>query len=179
MIFGKPTTIPKLLDFIEAQIAADMGVGRNYVFTSLAEDSDLLEAPPNDRFVAIRPGRFPVDTGTTSGGGRGGMGFNSTWRIALFARLNQDQELRSDQLLRSTQGPLAMVWRLLGSGTHGIQLFIPLDDNEDCVLREPGRLVQFDLDAKKILDGKGKTWWVIPTYWEFKFTADITLETTN
>lgn len=177
MIFGQPTTIPALIDALKRQVAADTGIAS--VFASLADDSDLLQAPAwGDKFIAIRPGKFPVDQNTAASGGRNLTGFNSNWRIAIFSRLNTDQEFTSERLLIDKDGPLRAVWNMLkgslSDDQQGGQMFTPLDADGNCLLREPGRLIGFDLDAKKMIGAKDTRWWVIPTYWEFKFTADLT-----
>ncbi len=179
MIFGQPVTIPRLITALKQQLAGDTGLSITSIFASLAEDVDLLQAPVADRFIAIRPGKFPADQPTAAGGGRDLSGFNSTWRIAVFARLKTDQEFKSERLLMDGQGPLSLVWSILrgslsSSGQQGGQMFTPLDSDGHCVLREPGRLGGFDLDAKRMTGANDSTWWVIPTYWEFKFTADLT-----
>jgi hypothetical protein len=145
------------------------GLGRAYVFSSLADDTDLLDAPPGDKFVAIRPARFPVHAATAAGGGVPLTGFDSAWRIAVFGRIQRDQEFRNGQWLRASDGPLSLLWSIVRAD----QMLTPVDLQGRCLLREPGRLTGFELDAKKLTGKGGQFWSVIPTWWDLKFTAEI------
>ncbi len=173
LAFGLPTTFTALLNAIEKRIAVGMTMPRDAVFSSLASDEDLVVDPPRDRFVVIRPNEFPVDMPSTASGGRTLTGYNATWDIVLFVRLNNDQEFRNPSLLKTDPGGIfALVLSMVDSG----QMFVPLaDDGTTCVLREPGRMLGWRLPTRT-MRGSKSPWFVVPSRWELKFNLAISTE---
>lgn len=168
MVNGKETWLDVLLEAVEAKVAAAGVVTRDRVFSSEAADQDLIEAPPADRFVAVRPTSFPISQGIVGGGGRPGTGFDGRILVTAFARHQFDQEFRSGVALKGADGTLAMVKAILGA----LQLYLPTDKDGNGLLREPMRLAGFEMNARRMKDGKS-AWSVCATGWELKFTADI------
>jgi hypothetical protein len=167
MLYGDPTWLDDILEAIVAKIASGTGLPKDCVFDSLAEDASHLSFPPADRFITLRPGRFPVGRPGVTGGGRALTGFEGPIRVALFVRLGEDQEFRDTRILRDkSRGAFKLLLKLIDT----MQLFAPANKDGKGMLREPMRIEDFDFTPRRI----GQTSWVVvPTVWEIKFTAPL------
>lgn len=168
MINGIGVWVDTLLEAVEAKVASAGVVPRACVFSSEAADEDHLDGPPADRFVVIRPGTFPVGQPMVTGGGRLQTGFDSRFVVSAFARVQSDQELRSGRAMKGRDGTLALTLAVLTA----LQLYMPVDKGGNGLLREPMRLVTFDMTPRRMRAEKSK-WSVIPSVWELRFTSNI------
>ena len=171
MFYGDYSWLDTILEKIGERIVATSkgSLSGDRVFETLASDEDHLSSPPGDRFVTVRPGRFPADERLYAGSGRWAVGFLGTMRVALFNRVGSDQELRSVKAIRDlTRGMLASWLRIL----DGLQGFNPVNVSGHCILKEPMRVVEFSLEPKKAREPHG-SWCVLSSTWETKFITDL------
>jgi len=96
--------VDTISDRLEQAISLGTQIPREYVFFSLADPREHAEHITQDCFVTIAPVNFPVDSSMTAGAGRPHLIFLSKWRISLFFRLGQDQEMKDIQLIRGRSG---------------------------------------------------------------------------
>lgn len=168
MINGYGVWLDTLLDAVEAKIATSGVVSRDRVFSSEASDEDHLDAPPADRFVVVRPSAFPVSQPMVTGGGRLQTGFDGRVSVGIFARVQSDQEFRSGRSMKGTNGTLALTLAVLAA----LQLYLPTDNDGNGLLREPMRLLGFDMVPKRFRRSDS-FWSVVSSSWEMKFTSSI------
>lgn len=168
MINGIATWLDVLLEAVETQVSVAAVVSRDLVYSTEATEADALEAPPADKFVTVTPTIFPANQGMVMGGGRPQTGFDGRVRVSMFARHQSDQEFRSGTAMKGPDGTLALTLAVL----NALQLYLPVDDSGNGLLREPMRLTGFDLTPRR-MRGADSFWSVVTSVWEMKFTANI------
>lgn len=167
MLYGAPTWVDEILTALAKQVVAKGGFTADRVFESLADDGDHLDNPPADRFVTIRPMSFPAGTPAVTGGGRLLAGFDGVFRLALFCRVSSDQELRDARFLKDqAKGILKQLQAIYTA----LEQFSPVNGAGDCILRQPLRVNQFDIQPRKVARSG---WGVASSTWLAPFTANI------
>lgn len=166
--YGTPVWADELLSQVVGQLLKGTGFPADCVFDSLASDDAHLRFPAADRFVTVRPDRFPTAPGFT-GGGRALTGFDGSVRVALYYRYAADQELRSTRLLRDrTKGVLGEWLKVLDA----LQGFAPADAAGNALVKEPMRI---DAGGFRVLPKSvsNQQWCVVESTWEMKFIAPL------
>lgn len=100
---GKHVWVTDWLPLVRDRLlAAVSGMTADRVFVSAWAAEDHLKFPPDDRFITLFVGDFPVDQRNVDGGGSVNTAFDSTLAVTAFARVEADIENWSPQQLMET-----------------------------------------------------------------------------
>lgn len=171
MVFGVPCWADDVLDALPSAVAAGVsGLTADRVFESLLADDDHLKEPPASDFAVVGVRGLTPRSASVTGGGRLTTVTDMAVRVALFARIGDDQALRDRRTLRDrTRSVLRKALRLV----QALQMWRPVDAAGGCLLVEPGRLSgAIDFAPRK--PGQGAAGWAVAaTNWAFSFRAKL------
>lgn len=168
--FGLPTTLPAVLEAIEARAAYALSLDRSYVFTTL-DLGDLPEAGgPADVFVALVSPRGRMDQGDVAGGGNDALVVDATITLELWTRVEMDESYRDTAALKDAAIGILARFRMLLRRATGLQLYAPVAaaGGTQSILKEPMRVVDFDLRPRIPKAG----WVKHVSRWEVKYRED-------
>lgn len=164
MTFGTPTDLPELLAAVRTRLVSVSGVAPHLVFPTVWPEEDLLDKPPGNQFLTVRPLTFPGVASLAAGAGTAARAYDGRVRVSVFYRLDLDQFLRSADWLTKDPGPLATWLKVLG----GLEQYAPprAADPTKCLLIEPMRNDPgFEVPQRKLPPG----WSQIDSTWQLKF----------
>ena len=162
------SNLETIIPLVKAQIASTNAVlDSSRIFASLADDKDLMERSPADRFVAIKPLDFPVWEEAVTGGGNDLLWFDGEWEITLFVRYGIDADFADDQYLFDPVSGILPQWSAI---IHNLQLFDPVNSAGNGVLNEPMRIASRGFRNMPRRTGGVATWGRLKSWWEVKYT---------
>ncbi|HYE77928.1 MAG TPA: hypothetical protein VEI97_08080 [bacterium] len=172
MTFGRPTTLPEVLQALKRRVWECLEFAEEYVFVGLDLKDLEAEGGPADQFAVLTNPRAQVMAGDVTGGGADALAMDGRLELDLWARLETDEAYRDTAALEdATLGILQRWRRLLKRGT-GLQLFAPLPESggTQSLLIEPMRLVSWELRPRTPRVG----WTRHVSAWEVKWLEDTT-----
>ncbi len=155
MAYGIPTDLTTILSALTTTLTSSpfalpstaLPFDVSQILPTLARDDDIERMPMKDIFLAVRPGRFPIDRAEQTGGGRLNLAVDGTLDFLFYSRLWLG-EINNDlqALTQSSYGVLAN-WKAI---LAVMEQWTPLDlSSGDCILREPGRIISFDIVPRR------------------------------
>lgn len=171
MTYGKPTTLSAVLAALEARAADALSVDPAFVWTSLdVGESDRTGVNADVCCVLTLP-RGRIDQSHVAGGGDDLLSVDLTLTVELWVRVDLDEPFKDVQALRNATVGVLKYWRLLLAADAGLQLYSPTaTGGNQSILREPMRLVDFDLAPRKAAAG----WAKVVSRWDVKYVEDTT-----
>jgi hypothetical protein len=149
------------------------GLG-DLAFLSLWPDDLHLVNPRGDKFVAVRPARFPVWQSLIQGSGQTAnaspnntFGLNTVVSCLIFIRQNSDPEMRSTNTL--TQDALSTISFIL-KVVSSLQFWMPVSSGGAYLLREPARLTDGGFGINPV-SGKDGPWVKVSADFSLNFEA--------
>ncbi len=163
---GFPVSLSQLLTILSAQISAVTGINSNYVFPSLIDEL-VLNDPPADCFITLKPKKFLSPTAVMDGAGLQSKWFTGSLEILIWFRLDLDRSgWDSDYLQQANSVNLFNTWQLL---LQALEQWLPQDNNGNGLLIEPLRCEEFSILPRQ----KEKNWGQLISIWQMSYVALI------
>ncbi len=182
-----PIDVMDLLNLIEKQHCeggtgatnsnlSGAGLGSD-AFLSLWPDPLHLKNPRSKRFVVVRPQRFPVWQSVVQGAGGtwdatlgSNLGFNLVFSSIIFVQITgADAEQRSKLTL--TEDVLSVIYTAM-KVVSAMQMWVPKDNDQNLLVREPCRLLDSGLQISPV--NAGESWWCKASLdFECKFSVKL------
>lgn len=160
--------LPKLVD----KLTGDHIFLASGVSLSLANDDDVVNMAVGQRFLVVKPGRFPLVEGLTSGAGREEMAHEGDISVNLFCRLNTDRQGEDARwLLDETLGALRCWFEVLQS-LHMYDPTAVVDEVEYWILNKPFRCLWWAAEPRAV-GRKAPGWGKIASAWELAYTQKL------
>lgn len=164
------TWIDTLSEKVKAKLVADQIFAAPLVYLSL--DEDMPENHPSDQFAVIVLGpQAPIMPIIRGADKIESTPFVGQIAVIVFSRLAVDQSERSDQWLNHATLGAAQKLRLV---IASLQLYDPVNDDDDFLLIEPMRMAAAGINFPKrprVQPGWGST----TVVFEIKYQADMAL----
>lgn len=168
MVFGKPTDLSEILEAVRVRAAAALEIDEAYVFPSLDLGDMDHQGGPSDIFLVLTNPSGRIEQPDVVGGGNELLSIDSTLQLELWNRLEVDEGYRDTAgLSHATLGILAQ-WRKLLKDGVGLQLYAPVGTGGQCILKEPMRVLSFDLRPRLPQAG----WMKLVSRWEIKYVQN-------
>lgn len=184
-----PTDIDVITDAIEAKLAADLGLAARDVFSTIADDADVVTPVSPAFFVTLHAGvlrqrgsagrppwavsPFTLEDPMTASAGRSVLSVNGSVQIKLWIQFKLDDPRFEPAWLKT---PTSGAWKRIHALLKSLHMFYPTNVGGDYLLQEPMRChgwASFPYRSADQGRGESSSWGRLETDWDFSYLQDI------